>query len=355
MKKIFLFLSLALAIGFAACSDDDETTPPPATEPPMVEIDNLREAPYPIGGAIGLEQLKSNEKYRQTVIKEMSSISAENAMKMDAISRGKGNYFWDDADYIVNFAIENNMRVHGHTLIWHNATPSWVQYYSGNKDAWKALMKEYIQDVMTHFKGKVISWDVVNEAFMDDGTYRSSVWYQKLGVEYIELAFQYAHEADPDAILFYNDYGQEYSHAKNVAINKMIDGLLAKNIPVHGVGFQMHTNIYQLEKNIAYALNTAASRNLKVHISEFDVGVNPEEKEDMEFTDDLAKKQKAIYRYAAKAMLNIPAELQHGITLWGVNDTYSWLNDIPDWPLPFDKDFNRKTAYEGFLQGFYKE
>lgn len=355
MKKILIFALCIFSMTItSACSDDDDNTPTGSNEIPKLNIDNLRESPLKMGAAVNITHLKNDAKYKEILIKEFSSITAENAMKMTVVSKGKGLYFFDDADYIVDFAKQNNMRVHGHTLIWYRETPAWIQSFSGNKEAWKTLMKEYIQDVVTHFKGKVTSWDVVNEVLLDDGTYRPCVWLTNIGTEYIELAFKYAHEADPDAILFYNEYGQEYSHAKNVAINKLADELIAKNVPIHGIGLQMHTDINKLGGRIEYAVRAAAARNLKVHVSELDVSVNPDNIETLTFTDELAKKQQDIYRYVTKAMMDIPVELQFGITMWGVTDQYSWRYSSPDWVLPFSKDYERKPAYDGILQGLYK-
>ena len=355
MKKILIFALFIFSMGvISACSNDDDENETGNTEIPKLNIDNLRESPLKMGAAVSIDPLKNDAKYKEILIKEFSSITAENAMKMSVISKGQGQYNFTDADYIVDFAKENNMRVHGHTLIWYRETPSWIENFSGNKDAWKDVMKEYIQDVVTHFKGVVASWDVVNEAILDDGTYRPCVWLTNIGTEYIELAFQYAHEADPDAVLFYNDYGQEYSHAKNVAINNLIDELLEKNVPVHGIGLQMHTGINKLESRLKYAIRAAASRNLKVHVSELDVSVNPDDKEGVTFTDELAKKQQDVYRYVTQGMMEIPQALQYGITMWGVTDQYSWRYSAPDWVLPFGKDYQRKPAYDGILQGLYK-
>ena len=347
------FLSLILT-AYSCDSDDNDPVIDGNTELPTLNIDNLRQSPVKMGAAVNISALKNDTEYRDLLIKEVSSITAENAMKMDAMSLGKGIYNFTDADYMVDFALENDMRVHGHTLIWHQALPGWVNSFSGNKEAWKAMMKEYIQDVMTHFKGKVASWDVVNEVLLDDGTMRPTVWLQNIGPEYIQLAFEYAHEADPTAILFYNEYGQEYSHTKQVAINNLVDDLLSKGVPVHGIGLQMHTNIYADEIRLKYSLRAAAARNLLVHISELDVAVNPDETPDLVFTDELAKKQQDVYRYATQGMMEVPTAQQFGITFWGITDKYSWLTEKHDWGLPFDENYQKKPAYTGILQGLYK-
>lgn len=352
MKHSYLYTVLILLSALLSCDkerfDSDNSTP----ESPMADIDNLRQAPYPIGAAINVNTLKNNEAYRNTVIREMSSITGENAMKMNTISQGRQSYNWEDADYLVSFAAENNIRVHGHTLIWYKHTPAWVAAFSGTVDDWKTILKEYIQDVVGRYKGKVASWDVVNEIINDNGTLRDCIWLQKIGPDYISLAFQYAHEADPAALLFYNDYGHEYSHARRLAAYHLADSLAKTGVPIHGIGLQMHTNINRALDDLRYAVTAAAVTGLKVHVSELDVAVNPD-KNVTSFTEALALAQKNSYRAVAKAMMDIPEAQRYGITMWGVHDPSSWLSPNPDWALPFDNNFGKKPAYDGLLQGFY--
>ncbi len=345
---------LLVSLIFISCKQEKFESDNSIPESPTAQIATLREAPYPIGAAVNVNTLRNNENYRNTVIKEMSSITAENAMKMNFISVSRGVYFWDDADYLVNFAATNNIRVHGHTLIWYKHTPSWVSSFTGTTDEWKAIYKQYIQDVVSRYKGKIASWDVVNEIINDDGSLRDCIWLQKIGKEYIELAFRYAHEADPAALLFYNDYGHEYSHIRRMKAFNMADSLAKKGVPVHGIGMQMHTNINRSLDDLRYAVTAAAVTKLKIHVSELDVAVNPD-KTLTSFNDAVALRQKNSYRAVAKAMMDIPEEQRYGITMWGVHDPSSWLSPNPDWALPFNSSFQRKPAYDGLLQGFYKQ
>jgi endo-1,4-beta-xylanase len=355
MKRIiFIYIPILFALISASCDTEEFNSDNSTSEPPIANIANLKQASYPVGAAININTLKNNAEYRNIVIKEMGSLTGENAMKMNTISKGRKQYNFDDADYLVNFAQENNMRVHGHTLIWYKHTPDWVSTFSGTTEDWKTIMKEYIQDVVGRYKGKVASWDVVNEIINDDGTLRDCIWLQKIGPEYIELAFQYAYEADPDAILFYNDYGHEYSHTRRYTVNHIADSLAQKGVPIHGIGLQMHTNVNRSTDDLRYAIIAAAKTNLKVHVSEFDVAVNPDKKEDVTYTDELATRQKESYYAAFKAIKDLPENQRWGITMWGVHDPSSWLISNPDWPLPFDKNYERKPAYYGILQGIYR-
>jgi endo-1,4-beta-xylanase len=215
-------------------------------------------------------------------------------------------------------------------------------------------LKDHIQTVVAHFKGKVASWDVVNEYFSDDGTIRPSVWVKNLGPDYIARCFQYAHEADPDALLFYNDYGHEYSSAKRTAIGNLISSFKARNIPIHGIGMQFHMTYTQTDANISAAIDFAAATGLKVHISELDVRVNNNKVQDLVFTAAMADQQASRYKQVVKIYSTIPKSQQFGITTWNVGDADSWVpswQGAPDWPLPFDANYQRKPAYRAIIEG----
>jgi len=239
MKKYLLVLFVAF-LSFTSCSK--KTTQGGGTVIPPVVVDTVlfRMMPFPVGASVSVNGMKNNTKYNGVVSKEYNSITAENAMKFGGLHPAENTFFWTDADYLVSYAQANNKRIHGHTLNWYTSLPSWVTNYTGDSTAWENLLKTHIQTVVTHFKGKVASWDVVNEAFNDDGTLRNSIWVQKLGADYIARCFQYANQADPDALLFYNDYGNEYSAAKRTAIYNMIMSLQSTRFPFHSIGMQFH-------------------------------------------------------------------------------------------------------------------
>lgn len=354
-KNIFYIAILTGILYFSGCRPEIYEFP----VMPSVSDSTLRTSPFPIGGALNMNELKNNENYRILVSTEFKSITAENAMKMGAISRGRGQYFWDDADYFVNFGVQNNLRVHGHALIWYKQSstsiPNWVLNFTGTKEDWKQLMKEYITAIMTRYKGKVQSWDVVNEAIRDDGTYRPAsedIWAKNIGSpEYIYWAFQCAREADPDALLFYNDFGHEYSAAKRTAIANMVADMKSKGIPIDGLGMQMHTNIDRsVFIDIKNAIDASVHTGLKVHISELEVYVNKDNVAGAIFTDELAKRQATHYRMISKYMKDIPENQRFGITTWGVYDNAK--ASPPEWPLLFDTEMKRKPAYYGVIEGY---
>lgn len=353
MKTAFFGLSI-LSFAFLACSKDEVSGGNTIT--PVVAIDTVlhKMMPFPMGASLNINLMKTNTKYSGVVTKEFNSITAENAMKFGGLHPSPTTYFWNDADYLVNFAQTNNKRVHGHTLVWHNSLPSWVTNFVGDSAAWENLLKNHIQTVVGHFKGKVASWDVVNEDFEDTGVPRNSIWRQKLGNDYIARCFQYARQADPDVLLFYNDYGHEYSTAKRTAIINMLASFKTRGIPVDGIGMQFHITYTQTDANIAAAINAAAATGLKVHISELDVRLNTNKNKALTFTSTLAEQQAAKYKAVVKAYNAIPKNQQFGITTWNVGDADSWIpswQDAPDWPLPFNATYGRKSAYKAIIDG----
>lgn len=350
MKKLFISLVCGVGVVLSVSS----LTEPPGSASIQTADSSYRNMPFPMGVAVSIPLLKNNTRYRALVAAEFTSITAENTMKMPALQPSEGNFNWSNADYLVDFAVQHHQRVHGHTLIWHEALPGFLRNYTGDSAALEHIMKTHIQTVVAHFKGKVTSWDVVNEAFEDNGTLRNSIWRQKLGADYVARCFQYAHEADTGAKLFYNDYGHEYSPAKRTAIINLVTTLKSRGIPVHGIGLQMHTHYNQTDANLAAAISTAGATGLLVHISELDVSLNPGNRQDTVLTPAMTAAQASRYRYIVKTYNALPSAQQFGITSWNVTDGDSWLrhrHKKPDWPLPFDEHYQRKPAYDAILEG----
>lgn len=311
-------------------------------------------AGFPVGASINIDLLKNNAVYTALVAKEFNSVTAENVMKMDAIQPTQGNFTFGQADYLVSFAQQHGIRVHGHALVWYQAVPGWVTNFKGDSSAWENMLKTHIQTEVAHFKGKVVSWDVVNEAIDEDGTLRNNLWLQHLGPDYIARSFQYARQADPNALLFYNDYGHEYSSVKRAAIISLVTGMKNRGIPVDGFGMQMHTNTNVSDNAISAAITAVANTGLKVHISELDISVNPNNDQNMTFTAAIASAQSLKYQSVVKAYNALPAAQKFGITTWDVGDADSWIPPYyhrPDWPLPFDASYKRKAAWQGIVNG----
>ncbi|WP_294606602.1 endo-1,4-beta-xylanase [uncultured Bacteroides sp.] len=309
---------------------------------------------FPFGMAVKPQSIYTNAQYRNIIKLECNRITPENSLKMKPIYKEKGVYNWNEADSIIDFAIKNKLDIHGHVLIWSKSVPEWMKEYQTDREGWKNIMKEYIYKVVGRWKGKIKSWDVVNEAFNDNGEIiTTDFWYQKIGPDFIDLAFQYAHNADPNALLFYNDYGHEYSSKRRSGINNMIFDMLERGVPIHGIGLQTHTSLNRKSGELKNAIETAAKTGLKVHISELDVSMNNTIRNpNMIFTDSLQIQQMKKYQEITLAMKNIPAKQQFGITTWGVYDADSWLLSqwSPEWPLLFDSLYSKKKAYYGIIE-----
>jgi len=311
-------------------------------------------SPFPFGAAVNVNILKSNAQYRALVVREFNSITAENAMKFAVLHPTQYSYSWKDADTLVNFAQLYNKRVHGHTLIWHNSLPAWVTNFVGDSTAWENMFRSHIQTVVLYYKNKVTSWDVVNEAFNDDGTFRNSVWLQHLGPNYIARAFQYAHAIDPAALLFYNDYGHEYSNAKLLAIQTLANSLIDAGVPIHGLGLQLHIHKNTSNNSISAAIDSMLATGLKVHIAELDVAMNPENNLSLTYDATIASQQFGKFKFISRLAKKIAPDKLFGITTWNVTDADSWIPaqySRPDFPLPFNSSYQKKLAYQGLKDG----
>lgn len=343
----FIFLLAILAV---ACSENAVTENPEDTEPYTA----LRSvAPFPVGVAIQSGRLGS-VRHSQLVRTVFNSITAEYEMKMRHLTSPSGSYIWTNADQLVAFAKEHDMQVHGHALVWHQSTPSWLENFGGTDMEFEDAVKDYIATVVQRYQDDVVSWDVINEAFEDgSGELRNSVFRRRMGPDYIARLFQYTREADPDVLLFYNDYGTIWDAAKRDSMLAMVDDLQARGIPIDGVGLQMHiTYTTPPLSNIVAVMDAVVQRGLKVHISEMDVRVNPQGDLSV-LTDERSQLQKKRVNEIVAAFMDLPEENQFAITWWGLRDPESWLIDFwgnPEWGLLFDAGYQPKPAYEGFLE-----
>lgn len=316
----------------------------------------LRNAfPFPIGAAMNPNLLNSNPTYRAIAEREYSSVTSENHLKMGLVHPAPDRYDWTGSDVLVNFAERNKQRMHGHTCIWHQQVPAWVTNAKGDSAAWEGLFKSHIQTVIGHYKGRIASWDVVNEAFNDDGTLRQTIWLEHLGPDYVARAFRYAREADPNVKLFYNEYGHEYSAKKTAAVLALAADFKRRGIPLDGLGLQMHTHIGQSDASIENALRQVAATGLLVHISELDVRVNQGKVPNYVINEADAQKQRQKFAAIVRAYRTlVPLAQQHGITTWNIGDGDSWIPkfcNCSDFPLPFDTKYAKKPAYDGLLDG----
>lgn len=292
-----------------------------------------------IGTAVNTGPLANEQQYSQTLAEQFNTVTAENAMKWSETEPTQGQFTWSGADAVVEFAEAHEQSVHGHTLVWHNQTPSWVQSLSA--DDMRAAMHDHIDAVVGRYAGRVESWDVVNEAFNGDGSMRESYWFQTLGPDYIADAFRYAHAADPSAELYINDYSVEGVNAKSNAMYDLVRDLRAEGVPIDGVGLQAHLGIqYGYPSDLQQNIQRFADLGVKVKITELDVR--------MQLPADQAKleKQATYYRGVVDACLAVDGCV--GVTMWGFTDKYSWVPGTfqgQGAALPYDENYQPKPAY----------
>lgn len=322
-----------------------------------MKIPSLREVYadyFEIGAAVTPATIKSHSRLLQ---QHYNSVTAENEMKFERIQPKEGQFSFGDADQIIAFAEEHGIKVRGHTLVWHNQTPRWVfsneDGSAADRDTILRRMKTHIDTVAGRYKGKVYCWDVVNEVIDEesDGLLRPSPWRDLVGEDFIEKAFQYAHEADDEALLFYNDYN-ESSPAKCDKIIRLVLSLQEKGIPIHGVGLQAHWNVAEPDyDDIQRAIERYATLGLRLHVTEMDVSVFAwqDRRNIAQPTAEMLDLQQQRYERFFQ-ILRSYKDVIDNVTFWGVADDVTWLHDFPvrgrrNWPFVFDVDHQPKESF----------
>ncbi|MEV4563221.1 endo-1,4-beta-xylanase [Nonomuraea sp. NPDC049419] len=294
-----------------------------------------------IGAALATSPLSNETAYRNIAATEFNQITAENAMKWDATEPNQNQFNFSGADAIVNFATQNNQQVHGHTLIWHQQTPGWVQGLGAS--AMRSAIQNHISQVVGRYADNpaVVSWDVVNEVFEENGSMRSSFWYNTLGQSYIADAFRAARAADPDARLCINDYNVEGINAKSTAMYNLVSSLRQQGVPVDCVGFQGHLAIqYGFPNDLQQNLERFAALGVQVRITELDIRMQMPRNSSKDAT------QATYYRNVINACLAVTACA--GVTIWGFTDKYSWVPDTfggEGAALIYDENYQQKASY----------
>ncbi len=345
-----------------------------------IALKDIYKDDFYIGAALSLDQIEGNDPDGIALVeKHFNSIVAENILKWEEIHPELDRYNFEPADKYAAFGEKNDMFVVGHTLVWFYQTPDWVfEDETGNsldRESLLARMKEHIFTVMGRYKGKVHGWDVVNEVIVEDGSFRKCKWYEIIGEDYVQKAFEYAREADPDAELYYNDYDY-YKKPKCEGIIKLIGDLQSRGIRVDGVGIQghwflEHPDIGEIEE---YVL-TLGKLGVKVMITEMDVGVLPfypcdtpvrdlssfdseTQKKYNPYTDgipDSVLKEQAD-RYAELfSFFHEFRDKFSRITFWAVHDKQSWRSYLPirgrtEYPMLFDRECNPKPAFDAVVK-----
>jgi endo-1,4-beta-xylanase len=302
-----------------------------------------------VGTAVNTGLLGSDRAYTRIVNQQFSTVTPENVMKWEVVEPKRGTYDWTAADRLVASAERNGQLVRGHTLVWHSQLPSWLNDYAMNlsREQVQALLKKHVQDQVRHFRGRIWQWDVVNEAFNEDGTLRNSIWLQKLGPDYIADAFRWAHEADPKAQLFYNDYNIEFTGDKSNAVYAMVKKLKAKGVPIDGVGFQTHLDTQYGYPDLRANLQRFANLGLNVAETEVDIRTFVEKGTTNTPESGLAQSaQEDYWSRTLQACLAVRRCISY--TVWGVADHNSWVPGVfpgEGAALLWDEKYQPKPQY----------
>jgi len=313
-------------------------------------------------GAAVVPTLFAEKAYAETLAREFNMVEPENVMKWGTIRPRQETFNFAPGDAVVAFAEAHGMKVRGHCLLWSEYNPAWLEKGNFTPDQLREMLHEHIAKVMKHFAGKVFAWDVVNESFLADGQIETSIWYDQPGIglkdkgtAYIEQAFRWAHEADPKALLFYNDYDTEGINPKSDAVYEMLKDFKRRGVPVDGVGIQAHIFNSDMKEISSTSANLArlAALGLQIHFTEMDVAL-PIDKSGHLLDQSELSKQADIYRFLATACFEQPRCT--ALQTWGFTDKYSW---IPNWTkgekgaaLLFDENYEPKPAYKAVREAF---
>jgi len=350
-----------------------------ATEKDKITV-SLKEAfkdKFYIGTALNVDQIWSRDKKAIPVIeREFSSIVAENCMKSMYMQPREGVFYFNDADKFVELGEKNNMFIIGHTLIWHSQAPKWFFTDDKGNDVSREVlierMKTHITTIVSHYKGRIHGWDVVNEAVDDGGSLRESKFLQIIGEDYLQLAFEFARDADPDAELYYNDYSMSNPNKRRGVI-RMIKNLQEKGIKIDGIGMQGHVSLeYPSLKSFEESIIAFSQTGAKVMVTEFDMNILPNPKKDVgaevslnyayqkemnPYADGLSEEKSKEFNKRYVDFFELFLKHQDKIsrvTLWGISDKNSWLNDWPmkgrtNYPLLFDRQYNDKPVVQQII------
>ena len=332
---------------------------------------------FKIGTALGGNQINGDDPQALTLtLEQFNTITAENDMKFGPIHPKPEQYRFDTADRFVEFGLEHQMFIVGHTLVWHNQTSRWIfndeQGEQVNRETLLARMQDHINTVVGRYKGRVHGWDVVNEALNEDGSLRQTQWLQIIGEDYIQRAFEFAHQTDPQAELYYNDYNMFIKEKREGAV-RLVKTLLDAGVKVDGIGMQAHWGLdYPSIEEAEASIVAFAELGVNVMITELDITVLPNPQQNQGADVSLSvEEQEALNPYkeglpdsVQQQLTDRYAELfalfvKHSdkisrITFWGTHDGHSWKNNWPvrgrtNYPLLFDRNYEPKPAYHAVM------
>lgn len=373
VKRSLIYLPLVLCLGILGVGCKVATT-----GPAELTLKAAFKDKFHIGTAMNTGHITGRDTASLRIIKaHFNAVVAENCMKSGQIQPTEGHFNFDLPDRFVAFGEQNNMLITGHTLIWHSQTPRWFFTDSEGKNVSPEVltqrMKDHIYQVVGRYKGRVHTWDVVNEAIEDNGSWRKSKFYEILGEDFIRLAFQFAHEADPKAELYYNDYSMA-NPGRRAGVVAMVQKLQQQGVKIDGIGMQGHIGLdYPTLGEFEKSILAFSDLKVKVSITELDLSVLPspwgnvgaDVAANFEYQQKMNPYAKGLPEevreaFEARYLSFFKLFLKHQdkiarVTLWGVNDGQSWKNNWPvrgrtDYPLLFDRSNKPKPVVQAIIQ-----
>lgn len=348
-----LIVTLIVTLSLAACGQTSAVsgavTQFGAVATPAPDTVALKRTGIALGAAVDYSYLASDTLYRQTLTRYFTTLVPENELKPYQLEPQRDHFSYAQADAMINFALMNGMQVRGAALVMNGQLPDWLVNGHFTKAEYTDILHTYITTVVSHFRGRIAQWDVVDEAVTSDGALRPNVWLTNIGPSYISLAFEWAHAADPDALLFYNDYGAEIPTEKEQGIYQLVSQLRAQHVPIQGVGFQYHVSVVDGydAKGAASVFQRFAALGVQVAITELDVQITGAHGTQQ----SLLQQQATIYGAIGAVCAHQPA--CKTIVTWGVDDRYSWIytyvHHPNDAPLLFDRNGATKPAYTSLM------
>lgn len=339
---------LGSTLALAACDRKAGAQASPIDLPPLRSV-----ASFPVGTCVQAAQL-DDPAFAALVAAQVSQLTAEWEMKMEYIVQDDGSLRFEAPDRIAAFARTHGMRFFGHTLVWYAQSPPAFERLDTGRIAFDGAYRNYIAAVVGRYRGQAVGWDVVNEAVAEDGDgWRDSLWSRRLGkLEHMVLAFQHAREADPDAVLFLNDYNLENLPRKRATFLKLAEALLKAGAPLGGLGTQTHVAADLAPGELKRAIADLASLGLPIHLSEMDVSLSRAGGL-IKDRRRLQEGQGRVYAEAAEAFSALPPQQRFAFTHWGLRDGDSWLKreDARDAPLLFDDAGRPKPAAHAWIDG----
>jgi endo-1,4-beta-xylanase len=302
-----------------------------------------------IGTSVDLGPFSNDPNYRQVLAREFQILVPENAWKFEFVHPNRDRYEFGQVDTLINFAKDNNMEVRGHPLVWHYSLPKWINEGNFSRDELIDILRTHVKTLVGRYRGQIPVWDVVNEAINRDGSLRDTIWLRNIGPEYIDMAFQWAHEADPQAKLFYGEYMTEEINQKSDGVYTLVSGLLQRGVPIDGVGFQSHLGLSYLPRldSLAQNFDRFNQLGLEVQFTELDMKIQ-DGKGSLE--ERLAKQAKA---YSDLLKVCLQAKKCTALITWGFTDRYTWIADVTgevEAPLIFDASYRPKPAYNALKE-----